>query len=62
MMMVSTPLCQRPAKARAALNRWHARGAKEGTTLVALRVEYAEAAAALADALIEQGAADMEGD
>ena len=60
MLMISSEAGARLAKAAAALDRWHNRGAKGDTTVVALRVEYAEAARQVADELIAQGFDRME--
>ncbi|MGE4534676.1 hypothetical protein [Halomonas sp.] len=61
MMTITSKAGARLARAAAALDRWHNRGAKGDTTAVALRVEYAEAARQVADELVEQGFHDLDG-
>ena len=60
MMLVSTPLCQRLAKAK--VTRDKAREVPGEGDLGECQRALDDAAEALADELIAQGAADMEGD
>lgn len=55
MIVISSEAGKRLAQAKAAYERWQARGAKGETTGAALRMEYAKAAAQVADELIAQG-------
>lgn len=60
MIMIDSKAGQRLAKAKAAIDRWKARGGKGETTGHALRCEYASASISLANELIADGHADAE--